>query len=39
MMSDLKPLQKEIAKELGYELVGHRLELYGTSLKRTEKKQ
>ena len=32
---DVSPedLQRQIAKELGYELVGHRLELYGTPLR------
>lgn len=34
----LESLQKEIAKDLGYSLVGHRLELYGTPLKRLRKK-
>lgn len=32
----LESLQKEIAKDLGYHLVGHRLELYGIPLKGTE---
>lgn len=34
----LEYLQKEIAAQLGYDLVGHRIELYGISLKRIEKK-
>ena len=29
----IEKLQEEIAKELGYKLVGHRLELYGVPLK------
>jgi Fur family ferric uptake transcriptional regulator len=29
----IEDLQRQIAKELGYELVGHRLELYGTPLR------
>jgi len=29
----IEKLQEEIAKELGYRLVGHRLELYGVPLK------
>jgi Fur family transcriptional regulator, ferric uptake regulator len=29
----IEDLQRQIAKELGYELVGHRLELYGTLLR------
>lgn len=29
----IETLQKEIAKNLGYDLVGHRLELYGVPLK------
>lgn len=28
----IEALQKEIAKDLGYELIGHRLELYGIPL-------
>lgn len=34
----IETLQKEIAKELGYHLVGHRLELYGVPLKSNGKK-
>ena len=34
----IEALQKEIAKSLGYQLVGHRLELYGVSLKGIGKK-
>jgi Fur family ferric uptake transcriptional regulator len=30
---EIERLQKEIARQLGYELMGHRLELYGRSLK------
>lgn len=33
----IEALQKEIAHELGYTLVGHRLELYGMPLKKNEK--
>ncbi len=29
----IENLQEEIAKELGFRLVGHRLELYGVPLK------
>lgn len=29
----IEDLQRQIAKELGYDLVGHRLELYGTPLR------
>jgi Fur family ferric uptake transcriptional regulator len=29
----IEKLQEEIARELGYELVGHRLELYGVPVK------
>ena len=30
--ADIEKLQEKIARELGFELVGHRLELYGTPL-------
>ena len=30
----IEKLQEFVARELGYELIGHRLELYGTPLKR-----
>ena len=30
---DIEELQKRVAKELGYELVDHRLELYGVPIK------
>lgn len=30
---DIEKLQERVARELGYELVGHRLELYGKPLK------
>ncbi len=33
----IEKLQKRIARELGYKLVGHRLELYGEPIKRTRK--
>lgn len=31
---DIEELQERIARELGFELVGHRLELYGVPLKK-----
>ena len=34
---DIERLQKIVARELGYSLVGHRLELYGTRLNSTKK--
>lgn len=34
---EIERLQKEIAKKLGYDLVDHRLELYGVPLKRKKK--
>lgn len=34
---DIERLQKAIARELGYELVAHRLELFGQPLKRNRK--
>lgn len=34
----IEALQKEIAQDLGYKLVGHRLELYGVPLKKMRKK-
>lgn len=34
----IEALQKEIAKSLGYKLVGHRLELYGVPLQKIRKK-
>ena len=30
---DIEEIQKRVAKELGYELVDHRLELYGVPIK------
>lgn len=33
----IEELQREIARELGYDLVGHRLELYGTPLRGARK--
>ena len=30
--ADIEALQERVARELGFELVGHRLELYGVSL-------
>ncbi|MCW9035505.1 MAG: transcriptional repressor [Rhodospirillales bacterium] len=32
---EIEVLQQKIAKEFGFELVGHRLELYGTPLKKS----
>ena len=34
---EIERLQREVAKRLGYDLVDHRLELYGTSTKRKKK--
>lgn len=34
---DIEKLQKVIARELGFDLVGHRLELYGVALDRSKK--
>ena len=31
---DIEKLQEEVAKKLGYKLVDHKLELYGTKLKK-----
>ena len=31
---DIERLQRDVARQLGYELVDHRLELYGTQLKK-----
>ena len=31
---DIERIQKRVARELGYELVGHRLELYGKPLRK-----
>ena len=31
---DIQKLQKEVAKKLGYKLVDHRLELYGSKIKK-----
>jgi len=35
--AEIEELQKKIARELGYKLVDHRLELYGVKLKPGEK--
>ena len=32
---DIEKLQEHVARELGYELVGHRLELYGRPLRKS----
>ncbi|MGH6913146.1 MAG: Fur family transcriptional regulator [Geminicoccales bacterium] len=34
---EIERLQQEVARKLGYDLVDHRLELYGTSSKRKKK--
>jgi Fur family transcriptional regulator, ferric uptake regulator len=34
---EIEKLQERIARELGFELVGHRLELYGVPLRRPKK--
>lgn len=34
---EIERLQREVAKKLGYDLVDHRLELYGVSSKRKKK--
>ncbi len=34
---EIEKLQERVARELGFKLVGHRLELYGVSLRRTKK--
>jgi Fur family ferric uptake transcriptional regulator len=34
---EIERLQREVARKLGYDLVDHRLELYGTSSKRKKK--
>jgi Fur family ferric uptake transcriptional regulator len=38
MNEEIEKLQERVARELGYELVDHRLELYGRPLKREDKK-
>jgi Fur family ferric uptake transcriptional regulator len=34
---EIEKLQERVARELGYELVGHKLELYGVPLRSTKK--
>ncbi len=34
---DIEKLQERIARELGFKLVGHRLELYGTPIDKPKK--
>ena len=34
---EIEKLQREVAKKLGYDLVDHRLELYGSPIKRKKK--
>ncbi len=36
--TEIEKLQEKIASELGYKLVGHRMELYGIPLDKAEKK-
>jgi Fur family ferric uptake transcriptional regulator len=38
MNEEIEKLQERVARELGFELVDHRLELYGRPLKRDDKK-
>ncbi|GAB4536535.1 MAG: hypothetical protein Tsb0020_51320 [Haliangiales bacterium] len=33
---EIERLQRDVAKKLGYRLVGHRLELYGMPLEQTK---
>ena len=35
--ADIEAIQERIARELGFELVGHRLELYGVPLAKKKK--
>jgi Fur family transcriptional regulator, ferric uptake regulator len=35
---EIERLQERVARELGFSLVGHKLELYGVSIKRPQKK-
>ena len=34
---DIERIQQRVARELGFDLVGHRLELYGVPVKRARK--
>ena len=34
---EIERLQERVARELGFSLVGHKLELYGTPIKRPRK--
>jgi Fur family ferric uptake transcriptional regulator len=34
---EIERIQKRVARELGFDLVGHKLELYGTPVRRTRK--
>ena len=34
---EIEQIQERVARELGFSLVGHKLELYGTPIKRTRK--
>jgi Fur family transcriptional regulator, ferric uptake regulator len=36
--ADIERLQEAIARELGYRLIGHRLELYGEPVKKSKRK-
>ena len=33
---DIEKLQERVARDLGFKLTGHRLELYGVPLKKTK---
>jgi Fur family ferric uptake transcriptional regulator len=35
--AEIEELKEKIARELGYQLIGHRLELYGVRVKRSLK--
>jgi Fur family ferric uptake transcriptional regulator len=37
--AELEKLKTEIAKKMGFELIGHKLELYGKPLKNKQKNQ
>ncbi len=37
--AEIERLQEKVAREHGFELIGHRLELYGVPLERTSKKK
>jgi len=37
MNEEIEKLKEKIARDLGYQLIGHRLELYGVPMNRTAK--